>query len=99
MCHRVVIHSWIALLMLLPLAAGAATTAPATQSSLELPPSTQPMTREQKVTRLLDYLENLYISRINSPDPVRRALGVISLSKSPGATATSKLLDLAQHDA
>jgi hypothetical protein len=55
-------------------------------------------TKEQKVTKLLDYLEGEYAKKTTSPYWVTRAMGTISLARSPRPQATSKLFDVLEKD-
>jgi hypothetical protein len=75
------------------LAATRPATAPAGRPRFEVP-----QTREQKVINLLDYLEADYAKKAAAPFWVSRAMGVVSLARSPRPTATTKLLEICEAD-
>ena len=56
------------------------------------------LSKEARVKQLLDYLEALYAKKTDSPDWVSRGMGVISLSRSPRASATGSLMAIMQRD-
>lgn len=57
-----------------------------------------PKNREEKLVNLLDYLERDYIKKTSAPFWVSRAMGVISLARSPRDTALPRLLELVERD-
>lgn len=57
-----------------------------------------PKNREEKLVNLLDYLERDYIKKTAAPFWVSRAMGVISLARSPRETALPRLLELCEKD-
>jgi hypothetical protein len=54
--------------------------------------------REQKVKKLLDYLEDEYAKKTTAPYWVTRAMGTISLARIPRSTATAKLFEILEKD-
>lgn len=79
-------------------AAPGASPATAPAGPATAPASGRAMTPEQKAAQLLDYLEGDYAKKAANPDWVTRAMGVVSLSRSPRPTATAKLLDILDKD-
>ena len=56
------------------------------------------LTKEQKVTKLLDYLEAEYVKKTTSLYWVTRAMGTISLARSPRPSAAVKLFEILEKD-
>ncbi len=61
-------------------------------------PDTAGKSREQKVEKLLDYLEGEYAKKTTQLYWVTRAMGTISLARSPRPQATAKLFDVLEKD-
>lgn len=73
-----------------------ATADPKPADANNLPPGM--LTREQKVTNILNYLEKDYAKKAVAPYWVTRAMGVISLARSPRPAATTELLKILEVD-
>lgn len=62
------------------------------------PPATGGLTTEQKTAKLLDFLEVEYARKTTAPYWVSRAMGTVSLARSPRYSATLKLFDVLEKD-
>jgi len=102
-CRRVLTVVLAAAIGVLPAAWSAAQKAPPTRPAQgtglpDKPRFENPKNREEKLVNLLDYLEKDYIKKTAAPFWVSRAMGVISLARSPRPTALPRLLELCEKD-
>jgi Mg-chelatase subunit ChlD len=71
---------------------------PATKPVDPYAPQYGPVSREQKITTLMDYLEKEHTKKLSNPYWLSRAMGVITIARVPKPTVTTKLLEVCERD-